>query len=51
MTAKRDIGAVLGRVDVNAERPLAERRVDHLDDRIGDRRASASGGTIAAMPS
>ena len=31
-----DIGAILGRVDVDAERPLTERRADDIDDRLGD---------------
>jgi hypothetical protein len=31
-----DLGAVLGRVDMDAKRPLAERHVHDLRDRLGD---------------
>lgn len=35
--AEADARSVLGRVDVYAEQPFAERRVDHLYDGIGNR--------------
>ena len=31
-----DIGAVLARIDMDPERPHAERRVDEVDDGVGD---------------
>ena len=31
-----DVGAIFGRVDMNTERPLAERRIDDADDGIRD---------------
>jgi hypothetical protein len=33
---ERDLGAVLRRIDVDAERALAERRVNDTDDCFGD---------------
>ena len=32
--SERDVGAIFGRVDMNTEWPLAERRIDDPDDRI-----------------
>jgi hypothetical protein len=31
-----DVGSILGRVDVNAEGPLAERAIDDFDNSDGD---------------
>ena len=31
-----DVGAILSRINMNAESPLAERRVDNADNGVGD---------------
>jgi len=44
--AERDIGNILGRIDVHAERPFAEGRIHYLDNGVRNA-ASASAGTMA----
>src|ERR1700730_18138416 len=37
--SKANIGSILGRVDMDPERPFAEGRIHHLDDCFSDRRS------------
>ena len=45
-----DFRAILRRIDMDPERPLAKRHVDHLDDRIRDRRDIRVGGLERRKP-
>ena len=41
--SKANIGSILVGVDMGSERPFAEGRIDHVDDRFSDRRSVGVG--------